>query len=31
VYDPCERIWLSIDDIDRLDMLISDTLDIVTG
>jgi hypothetical protein len=29
VYDPCERIWLSITD--RLDRLINDRLDIVTG
>jgi hypothetical protein len=27
VYYPCERIWLSINDSDRLERLISDRLD----
>jgi hypothetical protein len=31
MYDPCERIWLSIGDSDRLDRLISDRLDKMTG
>jgi hypothetical protein len=29
VNDPCERIWLSIGDSDRLDRLINDRLDTV--
>jgi hypothetical protein len=28
VYDSCERIWLSIDDSDRLDGLVSDRLQV---